>query len=130
MLKKVSCIILVIMTSLSISETVVGVSAPFSFPAGIGIITQDGSFKHFVSLTSRMLKNGTILFTWSMNTKAEKGEISIYTLSGRLIKTFNVVSKDGHMKWDAKGNGLSNGIYFAVLQVGQVKQKIKFTILQ
>ena len=128
MLIRLLCLQIILITSLISSETVSGTSNSFSFPGGIGISNKDVSFTLYKRLTGRM-RNGNIYFTWSMKTDVKIGNISIYSLSGKLIKTVKIVPGQGFVKWEAKKSGISNGIYFANMKVGAFKQVIRFSIL-
>lgn len=129
MVSRIACVMVVIMTSFSISETVVGESSPFHFPGGIGIIQRNLSLESFVHLKSILMNNGCILFTWSMKSETKSGKITIYSLSGRTITSINILSANGSVKWNARKSGIANGIYFATLEAGTIKQKIRFTVL-
>src|SRR4030042_3894667 len=118
MILRIACGVILLLCSFTISEMVVGSSALFYFPGDIGTKDQIVSLNSFVRLQSRLMKNGIVLFTWSMHSTAKTGALSIYSLSGRRIKSISLVSSNSFLKLDAKKEGLSNGIYFATLEVG------------
>ncbi len=129
MLKKVACIVVMTFVVYVGSETVVGESAPFTFPGVVGTSGKYMTLKSSWSLKSHLLKNGKIRFSWSIAADIRKGNLSIYTPSGKLIEKLKIVPNRSFTTWDAKKAGISSGVYFAVMKVDGFKQEIKFSIL-
>ncbi|MBL8027831.1 MAG: T9SS type A sorting domain-containing protein, partial [Fibrobacteres bacterium] len=59
--------------------------------------------------------------------------ISIYTLSGKLIKTFNGVSNKGRLdvNWEGDNNAgvkVGSGIYLVRMKAGQLEKNMKVVL--
>lgn len=126
---KTVCAILTALVLPGMAERLVGDSAPFSFPGGVGAVRDSQAAESFSMLEGRLVTEGTVRFTWSMTAKASSGAISIYSLSGRLVDILEIDPGRGTADWDAKAGGVSNGVYLATMEVGLHKQEIKFSIL-
>jgi len=75
--------------------------------------------------------NSSVAITYS---KLKGGEIKIFDIKGRFIKTFFTGGEDlGRIEWDAtdaSGKTVSSGIYFARASASQNQQTIKLTYLK
>jgi hypothetical protein len=63
----------------------------------------------------------------------EGGDIGIYDITGRLIKTLTVNGKDGNVMWDAtdnSGRGVASGIYFARVECDHYSSTVKLLYLR
>ena len=63
----------------------------------------------------------------------EGGQLTIYSIEGRKIKTFNLRGKEGQIEWDArdaKGKQVSSGIYFVKAEAFQESYLIKVLYLK
>lgn len=121
------CRILVLFLALGLfAETVTQQSAPFSFP-GTGVISQKTFLLGDKAFTCKKTFSGReiISFSWALPVKAENGKISIYSLSGALVKSFPVTAQKGVVNWEASQGKVASGIYLASLSYGPYKRNIK-----
>jgi hypothetical protein len=102
-------------------------SAPFSF-VQTGVLqqyfrSQNGSYFSYRKLANS--KQG-ILFSWSINdNQAQTGKLSIYNISGKLIQSFDVTSRQKYVTWSMPQAKIASGVYFAVLNLGSFKKNAK-----
>jgi len=62
-----------------------------------------------------------------------KGEIVIFNIKGRKIRSFPIESRTGQVSWDGKdraGNKVAEGIYFYKLKTGDRKVIKKLTVIK
>ncbi len=110
------------------AETVVKNSKAFTFPVTVGVRGGNAlQHKEAVFAGSANLEGRrTITLSWSLPLKTAFGSISIFSLSGAKIKSFQVTSPQGYVNWDISGTGRSgNGIYLATLSCGSIKKNLK-----
>jgi len=106
-------------------------SAPFSFPAEVGVKIPVSTpstamyFKYSVSASPA----GLLTFTWSFLGQAahQRGTITVYSLSGRAVKTFPVSTNAGSVTWHAPGQSVK-GVYIARIICGSARQTIKLLL--
>jgi len=115
----------------SAPETVVKMSAPFSFPATVGVLGGrmfQSSHAIFVC-TSRLTGRNIVELSWSLPPSAKYGTISIFTVSGSKIKTFSIGSPSGAVEWDiTESKKIGKGVYFASISYGMSKRNLKLVI--
>jgi hypothetical protein len=125
---------LVLMAVFSVSlyaETVSKLSAPFQFPTAVGVISSHSMLSKDVSFSYNLHSgNRTMIgLSWTLPEKAEKGSISIFTLSGTKIKTFPISENHAGMTWEISGAAkLANGVYLATLTSGSYKKNLQILI--
>jgi hypothetical protein len=107
-------------------ETVSKQSAAFSFPP-TGVILQKTYLMGGKAFSCKKSFSGrqVISLSWALPTKAENGKISIFTLSGALVKSFPVTAQKGMVNWDASHGTVASGIYLASLSYGPYKSNLK-----
>jgi hypothetical protein len=125
---------LVLMAVFSVSlyaETVSKLSAPFQFPTAVGVISghsmqsKDVSFSYHLHSGNRSV----IGLSWALPEKAEKGSISVFSLSGTKIKTIPISGNHARVNWDISGSTkLANGVYLATLTSGSYKKNLQILI--
>jgi hypothetical protein len=125
---------LVLMAGVSVSlyaETVSKLSAPFQFPTSVGVHSshslqcKDLSFSYTLHSGNRAI----IGLSWTLPEKAERGSISIFTLSGTKIKTIPISENHAGATWDISGAAkMANGVYLATLTSGSYKKNIQILI--
>jgi hypothetical protein len=74
--------------------------------------------------------NGNTVITYNLE---KGGEIEIYNITGRKIRTLIAAAKEGKTKWDARdalGNKVSSGIYFARAGAPQNSNTIKLVYVK
>jgi hypothetical protein len=109
-------------------EDVSKASAAFSF-VPTGVINQvkfsmNGSAFSYKRMTAG--KEGMV-FSWSLpNVKSDMVKLSLYSVSGKLIKSFTLSSKDRpYVAWNGPNGKLAGGVYMATLSAGQFKKTLK-----
>lgn len=108
-------------------ETVQKSSAQFSFIQGIGVFQPRHYSMDGMYFSCKRLVNGkgAISFSWSLPTgKNDMGKISLFTVSGKLIRSFDVKSQEGRFSWNMPVR-MASGVYFAVLTYGTFKKNVK-----
>jgi hypothetical protein len=111
-----------------LAETVVKNSAAFSFPttvvgilAGNALQNKESFFVGSASLAGRK----TVTLSWSLPVKTARGTITIFSLSGAKIKSFPIATPQGYVTWDIGGMGrVANGLCFATLSCGSIKKNL------
>lgn len=88
-------------------------------------ITEKNSEKIPELSLSSMLVKGNLRIKWSFPPKEKKGNIKLVNAAGRVILRKEVNSQ-GVMDIDLDKAGLSSGIYFVLLQVGEKTHSVKF----
>jgi hypothetical protein len=106
-------------------------SAPFTFPAEVGVkipgsTPQAAPFFRYSGTASRA---GMLTFSWSFpaQPRNQRGAIIIYSLLGRVIKTFPVASNGGSVTWDISRLGVK-GVYIARIQCGSARHNLKLLL--
>jgi hypothetical protein len=103
-------------------------SAPFSF-APTGVIYQNYYSMMGSHFSYKKLTNGkqALQFSWSIRgtKKSDMGKLSLYTVSGKLIKSFDLASPEKSISWSMPHGKMANGVYFAVLTYGLFKKNLK-----
>ena len=115
----------------SAPETIVKLSAQFSFPPSVGILCYHSFQANNVSFLSNTQINGkkAVEFSWSFPGAAKNGNISIFSMNGSKLKTFPVISQTGKVVWNfAESKKVGKGVYFASISYGSNKQNLKLFI--
>jgi hypothetical protein len=125
------CRILVLFLALGVfaaHEDVSKSSAPFSF-VQVGVINPANYSAHGMSFSYKKVVAGKqgMIFSWSLPAmKADMGRLSLYTVSGKLVKSFSFTSKDKpYIAWSMPRGKMAGGVYFASLSFGQFKKTLK-----
>jgi hypothetical protein len=122
-----SCI-LCCATSLLLAQTVEKLSASFTFPltlttfGGKATSPMPVSFFHVAS----KVQKGKMMFQWTVSSSAPSGTISIYSLSGALVKKVTLTSNHGTMLCDLQK--AAPGIYLASISYGSYHQNLKLAL--
>jgi hypothetical protein len=109
-------------------ETVSKASNPFIFQKGIGVIypkvySVNGMSFSYKKITAR---KESMSFSWSLSKeKADLGTLSIFTLSGKMVKSFDVTSPEGSRTWSMPRSRMASGVYFAKLSYGKFNKSLK-----
>ena len=115
----------------SAPETIVKLSAQFSFPSSVGIFGYHSFQANNVSFLSNTQFNGkkAVEFSWSFPVAAKNGNISIFTVNGSKVKTFLITSQAGKLLWNfAESKKAGKGVYFATISYGPNRQNLKLFI--
>ena len=100
-----------------------------TFKSSVGVSPKGRTVVMFENFGCRLLPKQNVQFTWSARAAAKVGELSIYSLSGVLVKRVSVDAHVGKMIWSASKSGVSNGVYIATMEIGSYKHDIKFNVL-
>jgi hypothetical protein len=117
--------------ALSVKADIVSASSsPFTFPAVTAVkqgmvVSHPSYFKFLQNPTGAR----TLTFSWSLpvQSKTQRGAITIYSLRGQAIKIFPVLSPSGMVRWNAAKEGAA-GIYIARLVYGSVQQHLRLML--
>jgi hypothetical protein len=103
-------------------------SAPFSF-VPTGVIYQVNNSANGTSFSYKRMTTGKqgMVFSWSLpKIKTDMIKLSIYTMSGKLIKSFALTSNDKpYVSWNGQNGKMAGGVYLATLSFGQFKKSLK-----
>lgn len=108
-------------------ETKTATSAQFTFKLGTGVHLPKYYSVDAMYFSCKKLVNGkgALSFSWSLpGVKADKGKISLFTVSGKLIRAFDVKSQEGRVSWNMPSR-MASGVYFATLSYGTFKKNVK-----
>jgi hypothetical protein len=114
---------ILLFTTLAMAVTWQVSSAPFSFP-GVGVKNQAAAQPADLAYRSSSIR-GIIDITCVLPGKMAHGQLSIYTISGKVIKSFIVTPQNTSVKWNAAADHTPAGIYVATLKAGTVKKSIR-----
>ncbi len=102
-------------------------SAPFSFTVA-GVVQGITYFGNSTSFLCKKITNGkeAFAFSWSLpKIKDATGKLSIYGVSGKLIKSFGLSSNQGSFIWNVGRGHMADGVYFASLSYGQYNKSLR-----
>jgi hypothetical protein len=103
-------------------------SAPFSF-VQTGVINQVNYSTSGMSFSYKRIVGGKegMLFSWSLpKSKTDVGKMSLYTVSGKLLKSFTFSSDSKpYVSWNGPNGKLAGGVYLAALSFGQFKKTLR-----
>ncbi|HUI91264.1 MAG TPA: T9SS type A sorting domain-containing protein [Chitinivibrionales bacterium] len=108
-------------------ETKTATSGQFSFVQGVGVYQPRLFNLDAMYFTCKKLVNGkgAISFSWSLpGMKADNGKISVFTVAGKLIRSFDIKSQEGRISWNMPSR-MASGVYFATLTYGAFKKNAK-----
>ncbi len=119
---------LFIIASTANGEPITAQSEPFTFPPLADI--KDGgnsTGRTFFKCSGSSMKNGRVTVSWRLpvQIKTSHGFITVYSLLGRVIKTYNVDSKAGNMVLKMDRSGLFNGVSIVRFSFGSYNQTLK-----
>lgn len=125
------CKILVLFLALGVfaaPETITKSSASFSFKQGVGVLFPMGYSANGNSFYYKKIAVGKpgMAFSWVLpKEKDVPGKLSIFSLSGRLVKSFDLSKAKGSINWTMQNSKISGGIYFAKLSYGSFNKSLK-----
>jgi hypothetical protein len=111
------------------AETVVKNSSPFNFPVVTGIksnlfLYEDFTFSYRPVLTGKK----AVEIAWSVPVTEKNGTLSIFNVSGALVRRFAVTSRSGIVRWECDDQTVANGVYFVKLSYGTVFRNLKMVL--
>jgi hypothetical protein len=111
------------------AETVVKSSVPFSFPfTGINAPLPNLGGEALFSGKMHLTGKSAVSLSWSLPIKAEKGAISLFSISGALVKKIAITGHAGSVEVDCTRYGIARGIYFATISYGGFQKTINFIV--
>jgi hypothetical protein len=113
------------------AETVTKNSDPFAFPFPTRTIGQFSVQSKDIEFSYNLhsLNQSIVTLSWALPVKADRGSISIFTLSGIKIKTIAIAEPQGSINMGPSNGGkLPNGVYIASLSYGMCKKNIQMLI--
>jgi hypothetical protein len=130
--RRILCVLVILSAiALSNAETITAVSDTFSFPSITGIKNTGKNLRTatYFSCLKTSSKSAGMMFAWSFPSQAlhQKGNISIYSPMGRIVKAIPVSSNSGCVAWNVVKER-AVGVYIAKITYGASKQSAKFFI--
>lgn len=111
------------------AQTVEEYSESFSFPltvtSAFGAKGNSLAASFFRSVGG-ISKKGVVTLEWSVNTEAEKGFVSIYSLSGALVGKTALSKTKGVVTFDLSKR--SSGVYIASIEFGAYRNNLKLAL--
>jgi hypothetical protein len=109
-------------------ENVTKTSSPFIFQQGIGVLYPKVYSVNGMTFTYKKITAGkqSMSFSWSLpKTIGDAGKLSLFTLSGKMIKSYDVTSPQGSHTWSMAQGKIGSGVYFARLTYGKFNKSLK-----
>jgi hypothetical protein len=104
-------------------------SASFSFPltvtSGIPAKLTPATQSYF-RLASHSIQKGMVTFVWYVNASQPKGVVSVYSISGALVKRISLAKTSGSMQCDLSKVG--SGVYIATMTFGAFRQNLTLAL--
>jgi hypothetical protein len=111
------------------AQTVEKLSASFAFPTTLtsarGVVT-DQKAVSFFRMAGRSAQKGKISLEWYYAGAATAGTISIFSVSGALVKKVALSARHGTTQVDI--GRAASGIYFASISFGSYRQNLKLAL--
>jgi hypothetical protein len=128
--RKIACCacILCISTGVLFAQVVEKLSASFSFPtttSAYGVKTA-ASPASFFRTGGRFTHKGIVNLEWSVPRGAAQGFISVYSVSGALVKKALLTKNQGSMQCDLSRAGA--GVYLVTISYGTYRQNLKLAL--
>jgi hypothetical protein len=127
-LKSSIFVLLMVLGVFAAPEILTKSSAPFAFKPGIGVIYQKGYTINGIGFSYKKAASGkpAMVFSWTLpKEKNIPGKLSIFSISGRLVKSFDLSSTQGSVNWVMRNGKAGSGVYFAKLSYGSFNKNLK-----
>jgi hypothetical protein len=111
------------------AQVVEKLSASFTFPTTLTSVRGNGTDPKAVSffrMAGRSFQKGKITLEWSVAGSATEGTISIFSVSGALLKKVAISARTGATQVDL-GKAMA-GVYFASISYGAYRQNLKLAV--
>jgi hypothetical protein len=106
-------------------------SAPFTFPVEVGVKITGSTLRTapYFKYSGPASRAGVLTFTWSFPAQPgnQKGKITVYSLSGRAVKTFPVSMNAGSVTWNVSSRSV-RGVYVAQITCGSARHNLKLLL--
>jgi hypothetical protein len=122
-------LVLLFASGLLFAQVVQKLSASFTFPTTLTYVKgrlvspAQASFFRTAGITSR---KGIVTLEWSAPAASEQGRISVYSVSGVLVKNLVLTKNQGSLQCDLSRS--ATGIYLATLSYGSYRQNLKLAL--
>ena len=128
-LKSRILVLLMVLGIFAAPENIVKTSTvPFSF-LGTGVVWGISSKASGMNFTCKrsFAGSGVISISWSIPSavKAGAAKISVFTVSGKMVKSFGVASQSGTVEFKPGLGKMSEGVYISTLTYGTFKKSLK-----
>lgn len=120
-------VLFMVLGALAAPENIPKSSAPFGF-VQVGVANPYYYATNGSYFLCKKLSNGKegMQFSWSLpGSTARAGKLSVYSISGKVIKSFDLSSRDRSIVWNMPQGKMASGVYFAVLTYGTLKKNTK-----
>jgi hypothetical protein len=111
------------------AQTVEKLSASFTFPTTLtsarGVVA-DQKAVSFFRMAGRSFQKGKITLEWNVGGSAAAGTISIFSVSGALVKKVALSTRYGTKQVDL--GKVAAGVYFASISFGSYRQNLKLAL--
>jgi hypothetical protein len=111
---------------LTAAQVVEKLSASFSFPTALtsarGVVTDQKALSFF-RMAGRSFQKGKITLEWNIAGSATAGTISVFSVSGALVKKVAISTRCGATQVDL--GKAAAGVYFASVSCGSYRQNLK-----
>lgn len=104
-------------------------SSPFSFP-GVGVKQTTLTPVPPAFLHCQPLTKGNVLFQYRLPSSASVAKLSIYSISGACVKSFDLKSCRGSIVWNNGPARVAPGVYVGFLNSATGQQKVTFSVVQ
>jgi hypothetical protein len=123
----VGCVLLFASTAL-FAQVVEKSSASFSFPTTVTSVMgkQVAPAQATFFRTAGNSRKGVFTLEWSVPTSALQGRISVYSVSGVLIKNLVLTKNQGSLQCDLSRS--ATGIYLTTISYGTYRQNLKLAL--
>jgi hypothetical protein len=111
------------------AQTVEKLSASFTFPTTLtsahGVVT-DQKAVSFFRMAGHSFQKGKLTLEWNIAGSAAAGSISIFSVSGALVKKVALSTRYGTTQVDL--GRIAAGVYFASISYGSYRQNLKLAL--
>ncbi|HMD69108.1 MAG TPA: T9SS type A sorting domain-containing protein [Chitinivibrionales bacterium] len=114
---------------LTSAQVVEKLSVSFSFPTTLTSVHGNGTDPKAVSffrMAGHSVQKGKVTLEWSCAGSATEGTISIFSVSGALVKKVVLSARNGTTQVDL--GKAAAGVYFAAISYGSYRQNLKLAL--
>jgi hypothetical protein len=122
-------LVLLFASGLLFAQVVEKLSASFTFPTTLTSVTgrQASAMQPtFFRTAGNISRKGIVMLQWSVPTSATQGRISVYSVSGLLVKNLVLTKNEGSVQCDLSHSAA--GIYLATISYGSYRQNLKLAL--
>ncbi len=122
-------LVLLFASGLLFAQVVEKLSASFTFPTTLTYVKGKQvapAQTSFFRAAGRVSNKGIVTLEWSVPATSEQGRISVYSISGVLVKNLVLTRNQGSLQCDLSRT--ATGIYLATLSFGSYVQNLKLAL--